>query len=51
MSAVWPILLLGVAGFCFGGAYALATQRKPWWIVVIVVVLGVLALVAGWLYL
>ena len=51
VSGVWPILLLGTAGFCFGGAYALVTQKKPWWIVGVVVALGLLALAAGWLYL
>lgn len=51
MSSVLPVLLLALAGFCFGGAYALYAQKKPWWAVGLVTALGALALAAGWLYL
>ena len=51
METLMPVLLLGVAGFAFGGAYSLYTARKPWWSAVAVVLFGVLALVAGVLYL
>jgi hypothetical protein len=46
-----PVLLLGVAGFAFGGAYSLYTGRKPLWSAVVVALFGLLALVAGVLYL
>jgi hypothetical protein len=48
---VLPVVLLGLAGFCFGGAYALASQKKPWWAVALLVGLGLLSLAGGWLYL
>jgi len=51
VSSLPPIVLLGLAGFCFGGAYALVTQKKPWWVVVLVAAFGVLCLAGGWLYL
>ncbi|MEO8106411.1 MAG: hypothetical protein ABI720_03755 [Actinomycetes bacterium] len=51
MSSVVPVALLALAGFCFGGAYTLAAQKKPWWVVSLVAAFGVLSLVAGWLYL
>jgi hypothetical protein len=50
-SSIAPVLLLALAGFCFGGAYALFSQKKPWWAVGLVTGLGLLSLVAGWLYL
>ena len=51
MSTVLAVALLAVAGFCFGGAYSLYSQKEPFWMVGLVVVLGALALAAGWLYL
>jgi dienelactone hydrolase len=51
VTSVLPVVLLALAGFCFGGAYALATQKKPWWAVVLVAALGLLSLTGGWLYL
>ena len=51
MSTVLAVVLLAFAGFCFGGAYSLYSQKKPLWMVGLVVVLGALSLVAGWLYL
>lgn len=51
MSTVIPVLLLGLAGFAFGGAYSLYTQRKPIWTALLVAAFGVLAAVAGVLYL
>lgn len=51
VSSAWPIVLLGLAGFCFGGAYALVSQKKPWWVVAMVVAFGLMCLVGGWLYL
>jgi len=51
MSSVLPVLLLALAGFCFGGAYALYSKRKPLWAVGLLVALGALSLVGGWLYL
>ena len=51
MSTVAPILLLGVAGFCFGGVYALYTQRRPVWMVLLLALFAVLCAVAGLLYL
>ncbi len=50
-SSVVPVLLLGVAGFCFGGAYALFNQKKPWWSIALVALFGLLSLAAAWLYL
>ena len=40
-----------VAGFAFGGAYSLYTQNKPVWTAVLVGFFGVVAVVAGVLYL
>lgn len=51
MSTLLPVLFLGLAGFCFGGAYALYSQRKPFWSTALVAALGLLFLAAGWLYL
>jgi hypothetical protein len=51
VNTLLPILLLGVAGFAFGGVYALFSQRKPMWITGLVALFGVLSLVAAWLYL
>jgi 4-hydroxybenzoate polyprenyltransferase len=51
VETLTPVLLLGLAGFAFGGAYSLYTGRKPVWVAVIVGLLGVLALVAGVMYL
>jgi hypothetical protein len=51
VETLMPVLLLGVAGFAFGGAYSLYTARRPVWSAVVVAVFGVLALVAGVLYL
>ena len=51
MSTVLAVVLLALAGFCFGGAYALFSQRKPLWTVGLLAVFGALALAAGWLYL
>ena len=45
------MFMLGLAGFAFGGVYALFTQRKPWWVTGLVGLFGVLCLVAAWLYL
>jgi hypothetical protein len=42
--------MLGLAGFAFGGVYALFTQRKPLWVTGLVALFGVLCLVAAWLY-
>jgi hypothetical protein len=50
-SSIVPVLLLGLAGFCFGGSYALFSQQKPWWAVGLVTLFGLLSLAAGWLYL
>ena len=46
-----PVILFGVAGVAFGGAYALYTQNKPVWTAVLVGFFGVVAVVAGVLYL
>jgi hypothetical protein len=43
--------MLGLAGFAFGGAYALISQRRPLWVTGLVALFGVLCLVAAWLYL
>ena len=51
MSTLAPILFLGLAGFCFGGAYALHSQGKPIWATALVAAFGLLCLAAGWLYL
>jgi hypothetical protein len=51
MDSLTPVLLLGLAGFSFGGSYALYIQRKPLWAPVLVGLFGLLCLVAGWLYL
>jgi hypothetical protein len=51
MDLVVPVILFGVAGFAFGGAYSLYTQNKPVWSAVLVGGFGVLAAVAGVLYL
>ena len=51
MSTVLAVLLLAFAGFCFGGAYSLFSQKKPFWMVGLAVLLGALSLTAGWLYL
>ena len=51
METVAPVLLLGLAGFCFGGAYAMYTQRKPLWSSILLAVFGLLSLAAGVLYL
>ena len=51
MDDLLPVVLFGAAGFAFGGAYALFTQRKPLWASVLVGLFGFLCLVAGWLYL
>ena len=51
MNSLAPVLLFGLAGFTFGGAYALFTQRKPMWSVVLLGVFGAMCLIAGWLYL
>jgi hypothetical protein len=48
-SSVLPVILLALAGFCFGGAYALFSQKKPWWVVGLVAMIGLLSLAAGWL--
>lgn len=49
MSSALPVLLLALAGFCFGGAYALYNQKKPLWVVGLLVLLGLLSLAGGWL--
>jgi hypothetical protein len=51
VSTVLAVVLLAFAGFCFGGAYSLHSQKKPLWMVGLVVLLGALSLAAGWLYL
>ncbi len=51
MSTALALVMFGLAGFAFGGAYALFSQRKPLWAPALVAVFGVLCLVAGWLYL
>ncbi len=51
VSSALPVVLIGLAGFCFGGVYALVTQKKPWWVVALVAAFGVLCLAGGWLYL
>jgi FtsH-binding integral membrane protein len=51
MNSVLAVLLLATAGFCFGGAYAMFTQKKPLWSVILLVLLGTVALAGGWLYL
>lgn len=51
MNAALPLVLFGLAGFSFGGVYALHTQGKSLWITGLVGVFGVLCVVAGWLYL
>ena len=51
MNSVVPVLLLALAGFLLGGAYSVHSQHKPRRVVILLVVLGVLAFVAGVLYL
>lgn len=51
MSSLAPILLLAFGGFLFGGAYSLYVQDKSRLLVVVIAALGVLAVVAGVLYL
>jgi hypothetical protein len=51
MSSVLAVVLLAFAGFCFGGAYAFFSQKKPLWMVALLVMFGALSLAAGWLYL
>lgn len=51
MRSVLAVVLLALSGFCFGGAYALYSQRKPRWSVALVIGIGLLALAGGWLYL
>jgi hypothetical protein len=51
VTSLAPILLLGLAGFSFGGAYAMFAQRKPMWSVAVLGVFGAMCLTAGWLYL
>jgi dienelactone hydrolase len=51
VSTLVPVLFLGLAGFCFGGAYALHAQRKPIWSTGLVAALGLFCLAVGWLYL
>lgn len=51
MDSIAPVILLGLAGFSFGGSYALFVQRKHRWSAALVGLFGVLCLVAGWLYL
>jgi len=51
MTSVMAVGLLALAGFCFGGAYALVVQRKPTWSVALVGTIGALSLAGGWLYL
>ena len=51
MELVIPVVLFGAAGFAFGGAYSLYTQNKPVWSALLVGLLGVLAVIAGVLYL
>ncbi len=51
MGAVWPIVLLGVAGILIGGAYSLFRQGAGKAQVLLVCALGVLAGVGGVLWL
>jgi hypothetical protein len=51
VSSVVPVLLLAFGGFLFGGAYSLYAQDKSRLLAAVLVVLGVLAIVAGILYL
>jgi len=51
MTEYLSVLFFALAGFCFGGAYAFYTGRKPVWSAVLLVVFGVLCALAGWLYL
>lgn len=51
MTTFLPILFFAAAGFCFGGAYAFYTGRKPLWSTLLLVLLGLLFALAGWLYL
>ena len=50
MESVAPVLLLGLAGFSFGGTYALYSQQRPIWVMVLLSLFGLLCLLAGWLY-
>jgi len=50
VSSVIPVLLLALAGFLLGGAYSLHSQGKPVRYVLVLVGLGVLAVIAGVLY-
>lgn len=47
MSGAMPVVLLGLAGFCFGGAYALHSQKRPLWMTGLVGLIGLLSLGAG----
>jgi hypothetical protein len=51
MSSSLPILLMAVGGFLLGGAWSVHQQKRPWWVVAIVVALAVMFVVAGVLYL
>jgi hypothetical protein len=50
VNSLLAVVMLGLAGFAFGGVYALFTQRKPLWVTGLVALFGVLCLVAAWLY-
>lgn len=51
MASALPVVLLGAAGFAFGGVYSLYSQHKPWWAIALLAVIGVLFAVGGVLYL
>lgn len=51
MTEYLSVLFFALAGFCFGGSYAFYTGRKPVWSAVLLGVLGLLFVLAGWLYL
>jgi len=40
-------LLIVLGGLLLGGAWSLRSQRAPWWLVVLVVVVAVLSLIAA----
>jgi len=40
-------LLIVLGGLLLGGAWSLRSQRAPWWLVALVVVVAVLSLIAA----
>ena len=45
---IYAFLVIALGGVLIGGAWSLFRQKRPWWTIALLLILGVVSVAGGW---